>query len=277
MMIFGIDIRVYFLLFLTYSVAGWVMEVVGKLIEKKKFINRGFLIGPYCPIYGTGAILITFLLKKYVPDPFALFVMAILVCGTLEYLTSYFMEKIFHARWWDYSQRKFNINGRVCLNTIIPFGLLGMFIMYVSNPFLIGKFEALPELALNITSGLLLVVFLLDNIISTNIIRFFRKTTKEVEKSLDNTEEITNKVKEALLNKSRLYRRLLEAYPKVQSIKVKIKEKKDEIKRQVIEQTDEFKENMNKQKQEIIDKVEDLKELPKRTKNISKGKEKWKK
>ena len=128
-------------------------EVVGKLIEKKKFINRGFLIGPYCPIYGTGAILITFLLKKYVPDPFALFVMAILVCGTLEYLTSYVMEKIYHARWWDYSQRKFNINGRVCLNTIIPFGLLGMFIMYVSNPFLIGKIEALPELELNIISG----------------------------------------------------------------------------------------------------------------------------
>ena len=76
--------------------------------------------------------------------------MAILVCGTLEYLTSYFMEKIFHARWWDYSQRKFNINGRVCLNTIIPFGLLGMFIMYVSNPFLIGKIESLSEIWLNI-------------------------------------------------------------------------------------------------------------------------------
>ena len=233
MVIFGIDIRVYFLLFLTYSVAGWCMEVVGKLIEKKKFINRGFLIGPYCPIYGTGAILITFLLKKYVPDPFALFVMAILVCGTLEYLTSYVMEKIYHARWWDYSQRKFNINGRVCLNTIIPFGLL-------------------------------------DNIISTNVISFVGKTTKEFGKSLDNTEEITNKVKEALLNKSGLYRRLLEAYPKVQSIKVKIKEKKEEIKRQVVEQTDEFRENMNKQKQEIIDKVGDLKELPKKTKTKNK-------
>lgn len=266
MVIFGIDIRVYFLLFLTYSVAGWCMEVVGKLIEKKKFINRGFLIGPYCPIYGTGAILITFLLKKYVPDPFALFVMAILVCGTLEYLTSYLMEKIYHARWWDYSQRKFNINGRVCLNTIIPFGLLGMFIMYVSNPFLIGKIETLPELELNIISGVLLTIFLLDNIISTNVISFVGKTTKEFGKSLDNTEEITNKVKEALLNKSGLYRRLLEAYPKVQSIKIKIKEKKEEIKRQVEEQTDEFKENMNKQKREIIDKVGDLKELPKKTK-----------
>ncbi len=267
MIIFGIDIRVYFLLFLTYSIVGWCMEVVGKLIEKKKFINRGFLIGPYCPIYGTGAILITFLLKKYIPAPFVLFIMAILVCGTLEYLTSYFMEKIFHARWWDYSQRKFNINGRVCLNTIIPFGLLGMFIMYVSNPFLIGKFEALPELVLNILFWALLAVCVLDNIISANVISYVGKTTKEFGKHLDNTEEITRKVKEALLGKSGLYKRLLDAYPKVQSIKVKIKEKKDEIKRQVEEQTDELKENINKQKREIIDKVGNLKDLPKKAKN----------
>ena len=114
------------------------MEVVGKLIEKKKFINRGFLIGPYCPIYGTGAILITFLLKKYVPYPFALFVMAILVCGTLEYLTSYLMEKIYHARWWDYTNRKFNINGRVCLETLLPFGIAATLILCKLNPLLIS-------------------------------------------------------------------------------------------------------------------------------------------
>ncbi|CDE90964.1 putative membrane protein [Clostridium sp. CAG:389] len=267
MIIFGIDIRVYFLLFLTYSFAGWCMEVIGKLIQYKRFINRGFLVGPYCPIYGTGAILITFLLKKYVSDPFALFVMAILVCGTLEYLTSYFMEKIYHARWWDYSQRKFNINGRVCLNTIIPFGLLGMFIMYVSNPFLLGAIESLPETALNIVFWVLLVIFVLDNIISTNVISYVGKTTKEFGKSLDNTEEITNRVKEALLNKSGLYRRLLESYPKIQSIKVKIKEKKDKIKRQVVEQTDEFKESVERQKKEIKEKVGDLKDLSKKSKD----------
>lgn len=241
MVIFGVDIRVYFLLFMIYSVLGWCMEVLGKLIQYKRFINRGFLIGPYCPIYGTGAILITFLLKKYIPDPFALFVMAILVCGTLEYLTSYIMEKVYHARWWDYSQRKFNINGRVCINTIIPFGLLGMFIMYVSNPFLLGAIEALPEITLNIISGVVFAIFILDNIVSTNVISYVGKTTKEIGKSLDNTEEITKKVKEILIGKSALYRRLLNAYPKIQTIKVKIKEKQEEIKRQVKEQTEELK------------------------------------
>ena len=137
MVVCGYDIRVYFLLFMIYSVLGWIMEVTCKLIQYKRFINRGFLIGPYCPIYGCGGILITVLLNRYMSDPFVLFVMAILLCGTLEYLTSYFMEKAFKARWWDYSQRKFNINGRICLGTIIPFGILGLFISYVSNPFLL--------------------------------------------------------------------------------------------------------------------------------------------
>ena len=77
------------------------MEVICKLIQYKKFVDRGFLIGPYCPIYGVGALLITFFLNKYVQDPVVLFVMAVVVCGILEYLTSYFMEKIYHARWWD--------------------------------------------------------------------------------------------------------------------------------------------------------------------------------
>ena len=98
------DIEKYVLLFFIYAFLGWIMEVIGKLIQQKKFINRGFLIGPYCPIYGHGAILITILLSRYKANPFILFFMAILICSILEYATSYFMEKIFHARWWDYSQ-----------------------------------------------------------------------------------------------------------------------------------------------------------------------------
>ncbi len=277
MVIFGIDIRVYFLLFIIYAFLGWVLEVVGKLIEQKKFINRGFLVGPYCPIYGVGALLITFLFKKYTDDPVALFIMAIVVCGVLEYLTSYFMEKIFHARWWDYSQRKFNINGRVCLDTIIPFGLLGMFIMYVSNPFLIEKLEQLPELALNILFWVLLIIYIADNIISTNVISYVGKTTKEFGKNLDNTEEITRKVKEALIGKSALYRRLLSAYPKIQAIKVKIKEKQEELKRQVQEQTDELKESVNKQKEEIKKKIKTITDNQKENKKTQNKKKEEKK
>ena len=248
MQICGFDVRVYFLLFMIYAMAGWLMEVICKLIQYKRFINRGFLIGPYCPIYGYGALLITFLLRKYTDDPIILFFMAIIICGVLEYLTSYFMEKIFKARWWDYSQKKFNINGRVCLDTIIPFGILGIFIMYVSNPFLLGQIEQLPEIWLNILSGTLLVIFIIDNIVSGVVIRYVKKTEKSLGTQLDNTEEITNKVKEVLANKSAFHRRLLNAYPKLEADKIKIKEKERKIKEQVQEQKEKIENKTQKYK-----------------------------
>ena len=85
----------YFLLFLFYSFLGWVLEMVVCSIADKKVVNRGFLIGPYCPIYGSGCLLIISLLHKYQDDPFTLFIMAIIVCSLLEYFTSYIMEKLF--------------------------------------------------------------------------------------------------------------------------------------------------------------------------------------
>ena len=155
MTILGYDVRIYFLLFMIYAVAGWIMEVTCKLIQYKRFINRGFLIGPYCPIYGYGALLITFLLGRYKYDALVLFVMAIVVCGTLEYLTSLVMEKMFKARWWDYSQRKFNINGRVCLENLVLFGLASCVIIYVTNPFIIKHLKLITSIVQNILIFLL--------------------------------------------------------------------------------------------------------------------------
>ena len=272
MEICGFDLRIYFLLFIIYSVIGWCLEVTCKLIQYKKFINRGFLIGPYCPIYGCGAILITILLQKYMDDPWALFVMAILICGTLEYLTSFFMEKIFKARWWDYSNRKFNINGRICLGTIIPFGILGLFIMYVSNPFLLEKLNLIPENWLNWIAGIVLAVYIVDNVVSTVVIKYVKKAELIAGNDLDNTEEITTKVKEILSNKSALHRRLVKAYPTLMAIKTKIKEQNEKIKRSIEEQKEEItkkvevtakkvkktvkkKENIYKQKKEKKDEI----------------------
>lgn len=259
MQIFGVDVKIYFLLFMIYSFVGWCIEVAGRLIEDKRFINRGFLIGPYCPIYGYGGILITLLLKKYTEDPFTLFIMAILVCGILEYATSYFMEKIFKARWWDYSKRRFNINGRVCLETIIPFGLLGLLIMYVTNPFLIGKLELLSENWLNALFWVLLVIYVIDTVVSTVVISYIKKALKFVAEKVDTTEELTKKIKEVLSKKSVLHRRLANAYPKLQAVKIKIKEKTEEIKKQVEEQSREVIEQIKNQKDEIKGQIENQK------------------
>lgn len=221
-------VETYILLFFIYAIGGWLMEVICKLIQKGKFINRGFLIGPYCPIYGYGAILITLLLKKYTDDPIALFVMGVVICSILEYTTSYFMEKKFHARWWDYSKYPFNINGRIWLRTMIPFGLLGMFIMYVSNPFLLNLIRETPEIILNIATIVLVTIYIVDNIVSSRIISNVHITGKKIK---DNTEEITEKIAEDITRKvkvilskrSVLHRRLVEAFPEM---KMKINQKK---------------------------------------------------
>ena len=220
-------IEIYFLLFISYAFLGWCMEVTCKFIQYKKFINRGFLIGPYCPIYGWGALAITILLKRYMEDPLVLFVMSTLICSIIEYLTSYFMEKKYHARWWDYSNKKFNINGRICLETLIPFGILGVAIMYGTNPILFKLYNQIPQLVKNILTVILFIGFIVDNIISSNIISSINVEENKLIK--DNTEEITEKIKQVLRQKSWLHRRLINAYPGLKDIKVKIKKVEQKI------------------------------------------------
>lgn len=222
------DFKLYFMLFIAYSLIGWVVEVVGILIQERKFVNRGFLIGPYCPIYGVGGITIILLLNKYMEDPIVLFVMAIVICSLLEYFTSYIMEKLFKTRWWDYSNYKFNINGRICLETMWAFGALACFVIYIINPPLISFLESLPDIVFSIITYSITVIFLTDNIISFKIISNVKLTTKNVKK--DNTEEMTKYVRDELSKKSLLNKRLINAFPNLQA---RIKNIKDGIKKEI--------------------------------------------
>lgn len=210
----------YFLYFIIYSFLGWFMEICVSLWNKHKFINRGFLIGPYCPIYGWGCLAIILVVGKDTSDILGVFLKAILICSLLEYFTSYFMEKIFHARWWDYSKRKFNINGRICLETLLPFGIMGCLILYIVNPAFLNIYEKMPNIALHIICGILLVIYITDNIISGKIISNLKEISTNVK---DNTEEISKKVKKIITQKSGLHRRLVEAFPNIKA-KVNLKD-----------------------------------------------------
>ena len=225
------EIYYYFLLFLIYSFIGWLIEVIGKLIEKHKFINRGFLIGPICPIYGHGCILMILTLSRYKDNPLTLFIYAIFICSLLEYFTSYFMEKIFKARWWDYSTKRFNLNGRICAETMIPFGILGTLVICVINPI----FEYLLNLfnfeTIKITAIVLFIIYIVDYTISLIIMFGFKGTLKTVEK--DGTEEITKKVKKILINKNVLYKRLVEAFPNFMNPKERLLLIKDRVEKEL--------------------------------------------
>lgn len=257
------NFQIYFLLFLTYSCLGWIMEVIVTYPDTKKFVNRGFLIGPYCPIYGFGGLAITILLKNYTKDPIVLFLMAVIICGTLEYFTSYIMEKIFKARWWDYSAKKYNINGRICLETVVPFGILGCLVMYVLNPITFKYLNMLSNSMLNIISAICFTIFITDNIVSYNVISSFTKTVKTINvgKIKDNTEEITKKVREVLIGKSFFNKRLMEAYPNLQAkIKEKarqIAQKAKEVKTEMSDKVESMKEKITQSASEIKDNIGD--------------------
>lgn len=206
------QLSLYFILFIIYSFMGWVMEVVCSLVKFKRFVNRGFLLGPICPIYGCGVIGITLLIGNDTSSIPIVFLKSIVVCSILEYSTSYIMEKMFNARWWDYSKKKFNINGRICLSTMLPFGILGTLVVCIVHPFFIKLISLLNPTHMIILSIILFIIFIIDNIVSFSIMN---KIKLEIKKQIaDNTETIKKHVMEWIEEKSVLYRHIKNAYPK---------------------------------------------------------------
>lgn len=153
------DLILYFAL---YSIIGWVCESIWVSVGTRKLVNRGFLKGPYCPIYGIGALLILETcvpLKQYPP---LVFLVAMLAASVLEYFTGWLLETLFHTRWWDYSKRRFNIKGRVCLRNAILFGLMGLVATYFADPIAERLIGDIPILWRRIVAAVFAAVFLAD-------------------------------------------------------------------------------------------------------------------
>ena len=133
-----------FLLFLCYSFLGWACETVYCSIGKRKFVNRGFLNGPLCPVYGFGALAVLYFLRPVSDNIPLLFVSGMVLTSVIEYITGYLLEKLFATKWWDYSSRRFNIHGRVCLRNSLMFGALSVVAVRVIDPVIRGGIYALP-------------------------------------------------------------------------------------------------------------------------------------
>ena len=251
----------YVLLFFVGAVLGWCMEVICKLIQFGRFINRGFLIGPYCPIYGFGAALLTALLSRFTQDPFAVFGLAMLICGTLEYLTSWLMETLFHCRWWDYSAKRFNLNGRVCANTLIPFGLLGLLMVYFVRPWLFARFAQLSPQWLYGLSGGLTAVLLADTAVSALTLVRIRKGAANA--AGDSTEAITAAVRAMLAQESALVRRTLRAFPESRIYNSRIardmRERRRQLRLEMKEARQRARASMEEREAKLRQEMKDLK------------------
>ena len=203
-------IAIWFLIFMVYSFGGWLIEVIVSLIDRKKFVNRGFLIGPICPIYGTGAIILSLILNR-TESIIAIFCVSLVGGAVLEYCASFIMEKLFRVRWWDYAEKSVNINGRICMSSVLSFGLAGIFIVEFITPFLYSLFSNTYTPLMLTGAAILSAWMFCDILLSLWLILGARVTVGTVQR--DATDEISTRVQEILMNKGKLNRRLVKAFP----------------------------------------------------------------
>lgn len=201
-----------FLLFAWYSCLGWIMETIYASITHKKFVNRGFLNGFFCPIYGLGAVLIiisstwvgTIFSGALAAGTFSV-VAAVILVTALEYITGFMLEKVFHCKWWDYSEDFANLHGYICLKYSLLWGALALVLLQVVHPGIAGLVLFIPSEIKIALSALLFVYFLVD-------------TIKSVADTLDLRNAILNHSSFSLLKyyeKILRYRRIFQAFPRL--------------------------------------------------------------
>lgn len=235
----------WFLCFMLYSFIGYLTEITCCSINNKKLVmNRGFCLGPYLPIYGSSCVIMNLFLAKYSNDLITLFVMSAFVCTLMEYMTSLILEKIFHARWWDYTEKKFNLSGRVCLENSCLFGLGGVVIVSIIHPFVEGLIKSMPDKVMIIVAIVLFVIFMIDVVITvTTMCQVKIASMKFTAK--DATEEISKRVRSEIIKNKGLMLHMLNAFPK---IKLNNHDPLGRIKKILAKQKEEYKKKKEKSK-----------------------------
>lgn len=177
--------------FIIYSFLGWGMESIVRSVSEKKIINTGFLKGPFCPIYGIGAIIMLLFLERFQNKPILLFFIAITLLTIWEYIVGLILEKMFHTKYWDYSDQKFNFQGRICLVNSICWGVLGVVFVKYIHPFIQKLFSNIDNYLLYYVISIIAVVLLVDMI--TTIIK-----VKNIKVTLEKVEELNKEIKEKI-------------------------------------------------------------------------------
>lgn len=225
-----------------FSILGWIMEVTLKYIQYHRFIDRGFLIGPYCPIYGFGVVAVTILVGGLIGWKGTIletFMAGFVICGFLEYMTSFYMEKMFHARWWDYSTKPMNLNGRIWIGNLILFGIASVVIVRFIAPHYFEFIDRIDPVILSVLAWIILIFMSADYVLSHILMNIVKK---EIDNTAgDNTEEISLRMHELLKNRSLLQRRIYQAYPDFKAIPQDLKERYKQAKKEYKEARKELK------------------------------------
>ena len=214
-----------FWLFFFYSFIGWCIEVCAAAVQHRKFVNRGFVAGPLCPIYGFGAILFEIFLPELTEDPFFLFLGGFVLASLLEYFTGMFFEKVYKKKLWDYSRFRYNVGGYICLPFSLLWGALSVVTVMFADPLLCGLFDRIPHLlsvVLLLVLGGLLLLDAVGSALSTLSLQVQAK--HRVEASLEKQTARLDQITEGLGQTSRflenaltrhIQKRLQKSYPSI--------------------------------------------------------------
>jgi len=262
-------IYMYLFHFIIYSFLGWICETIYCSIIDKQYVNRGFIKGPFCPIYGTGALIVVILLSPFSDNIIMLYLTAIIFTSILEYITGFLLETMFHLKWWDYSNYKFNIKGRVCLLNSTLFGILSVLTIEIINPTLV---EFTKGVSINIvvwTCHILIVYFVADaaitvarvlqlsgklkemstlfeeireksesykGLLQQNLSRFdgiIGQDNEAIAHTMEQINKLKLKLENVILKNKSINKRIIKAFPNIKSLKYQysLDKLKEEIKK----------------------------------------------
>lgn len=236
-------------IFIIYAFIGWCSEVAYAALERGIFVNRGFLNGPYCPIYGVGVLIVVVVLTPLKDNLLLLYAGSFLLTSVLEFITGYVMEKAFHNKWWDYSDKPFNIMGYVCLKFSILWGFACSFIMLVIHPIIFGFIRMIPHILGVVLIVIIMVCFAIDLFVTVSTIIRFNKRLKLMNEIAAKLKVVSNEIGE------NVYENVMNAL-----------EKKEEFKDTHTELLDELevkKENISNTLQETKEKLSEAAEKAK--------------
>lgn len=201
-------------IFFIYSFIGWCGEVVLAAVNRHKFVNRGFVSCPLCPVYGAGAVAVSVFLPELEEQLFFLFLGGMIVTAFVEYLTGRLLELIFHKKWWDYSDQKFQLDGYVCLKNSVIWGICSVLVIRIFNPLLCRGLELLPMLLGEVLLWVLGVLLAIDFIGSGIAVLGLKKQGRisQITEGLHRTSKI---LENALAE--RIQRRMVKAFPNIES------------------------------------------------------------
>lgn len=213
-------------LFFVYGFLGWISEVVFAACKTGKFVNRGFLLGPICPIYGFGVLSVLSLLEPVKSVPLLAFILSVIITSALELLTGVVLQAIFHERFWDYSDAKFNICGYICLSFSLVWGFACMAVLYVVHPMIYSILTKLPHIV-----GVPLLCAMLLTILTDATLTIFHalkldKRMRAIDEMSEALENVSYHIGEGLSEKT-----------------LRIKEKAEINARQLKEKTEQIKQN----------------------------------